>query len=338
MSEKTDVAKTETTAITIRTEAKALDKVANDFTTAMAGTEHQFEMALITANAMKQLQDMLTDEVMTDIMTLQNSRLGFLTDKDPSKPQWKNGQQIIPKPYAVETVKRCLIEATLTGLKPVGNQFNIISGSCYATKEGFAYLLKNLPGLTDLKENYDVPVMKKEQGATVHCTASWNYNGNADSIECTIPIRVNKTMGADAILGKTERKLKARIFNRITGSELSSADASDPLENAHSIDAKDVDVGTARPMTVPPQEKPEEKPEPELKVPEDDNAEQRAELLKSAEDFNILDIDPSWDNEQIRAHIHEELDRRDQVKENAKEAQEENKRQKKGENQKPLFA
>ena len=81
----------------------------------------------------------------------------------------------------------------------------------------------------------------------------------------------------------------------------------------------------------------EEKPEPELKVPEDDNAEQRVELLKSAEDFNILDIDPSWDNEQIRAHIYEELDRRDQVKENTKDAQRENDRINGG-RQEPLFA
>jgi hypothetical protein len=95
-----------------------------------------FEKAYTVAIATQKLMGLLTKEYMKPIMFLQGNKLGFKTDKD------KDGG------YPEEVVRTCLVEAVLTGVQPYGNQFNIIAGSCYITKEGFGYLLKNVPGLS----------------------------------------------------------------------------------------------------------------------------------------------------------------------------------------------
>ena len=94
-----------------------------------------FEKAYIVAEAISNLQTLLTPEYMKPILALQGNRLGFRTDKD------KNGG------YSEAQVKNCLIEAVLMGLQPTGNQFNIIAGNTYPTKEGLGYLLANFQGL-----------------------------------------------------------------------------------------------------------------------------------------------------------------------------------------------
>ena len=98
-----------------------------------------FERAYATAKSIEVLKTLLTPEYMAPIMNLQGNRLGFKTDKD------KSGG------YPIDHVKNCLIEAVLTGLQPVGNQFNIIAGQMYATKEGLGYLLQTNPTSTNLE-------------------------------------------------------------------------------------------------------------------------------------------------------------------------------------------
>ena len=155
---------------------------------------------------------MITPELLDQILPLQNSSLGFRTDR--------------PTGYQPDVVKDCFIEATLRGLSPIGNEFNIISGRCYVTKEGFSRLLRELPEFCDLKLFFGVP-KTSTGGAIVEARATWKYRGHQDEITREIPVRVNNGMGADAILGKTERKLKAAIYQQITGSVVSDGDAED---------------------------------------------------------------------------------------------------------------
>lgn len=202
-----------------------------------------FSMAITMAGAIYDIRRHLTDQVMnTVIMPLMNSKLGFRTDKDPSRPSWdKNSRSMkAPTPYPVETVRECLIEATLRGLPVVGNCFNIIASNAYTTKEGLWFLIgKRVPGLTDFKVSIGVPRMIKPpgdarnasddeaKGAVVACFATWKLNGAADRIEREIPIRVNAMMGADAIMGKAERKILAAAYAQITGTMLGDADVSE---------------------------------------------------------------------------------------------------------------
>jgi hypothetical protein len=173
---------------------------------------------LQVAQAMADLRAMLTPEVMQPIMALMDTDLGFRTDRDPRQTNQKTGQPNTP--YPVEVVKDVVIEAKLRGFHTIGNEFNIISGRFYAAKSGFRRKLsdgKSFPGLSNFKDSYDVPRNVAEKGAIVKCRAEWTLNGKRDSVECEFAIKVNAFMGADAILGKAERKLCKRVHDLISG-------------------------------------------------------------------------------------------------------------------------
>lgn len=171
-----------------------------------------FEKAYKIATAAGNLKKLLNAEYMKPIMDLQNNRLGFKTDK--------------PSGYDEATVKNCLIEAVLMGVQPFGNQFNIIAGSSYITKEGYGYLLKNFPGLS-----YEIiPSLPriKDESAAVLMKITWQLNGSPTVVrELDIPIKANKFMGADGVIGKATRKARAWLFNTLNDSEFPDGDISD---------------------------------------------------------------------------------------------------------------
>jgi hypothetical protein len=173
-----------------------------------------FEKAFLIAEATAKLKAALTPEYMKPIMELQNTKLGFMTDK-------KEGG------YPESVVKNCLIEAVLTGVQPFGNQFNIIAGNCYITKEGFGHLLKNTEGLT-----YEIipqlPRIDAAKGsAAIVMKIEWSYKDQKKTREIEFPIKVNQFMGADAVIGKATRKARAWLFNTIHNTEVADGDVMD---------------------------------------------------------------------------------------------------------------
>ena len=186
----------------------ALDKIAKESQLMAMETENPFANAITVANAMVSIRAALVPELMAPIMALQNTRLGFKCDKN----------------YDIETVKNALIEATLRGVRPVGNEFNIIAGQCYITKEGFGRLLREIPGLQYMITP-GVPKMRSDREAEAPVVIEWKYNGNAERREMTFLIRVNSGMGADAITGKATRKSRAWLYNYLTNMELGDGDA-----------------------------------------------------------------------------------------------------------------
>lgn len=194
------------------------------------GVAGKFERALSMSALIKHIRAELTDAVMAEnIMPLMNTRLGFRTDRDPNQIDKKTGRPYVP--YPIDVARECLIVAVLLGVCPIGNEFNIIAGNCYITKEGFSRLLKELPGLTDLKPCLGVP-RNASGGAIVDASATWKVDGKSDSIERQIPVKVNDFMGIDGVLGKATRKLYCAIYNQITGSELSDGDVGDEVPMA----------------------------------------------------------------------------------------------------------
>jgi len=172
-----------------------------------------FEKAYAVANAVMELRELLTDEYMKPIMALQGNALGFKTDKDRASG------------YSVSEVRNCLIEAVLYGLQPYGNQFNIIAGNMYATKEGCGYLLSKIQGL-----NYDiVPELPRinQTSAAVVMNVTWTINTVQQVKKLDIPVKVNSMMGTDAILGKATRKARKWLYDTIMGCELPEGDVSD---------------------------------------------------------------------------------------------------------------
>lgn len=187
-----------------------IEEAANKYSLATIQAMPRFERAIALARGITEIRGLLMP-LMPQIVPLMGTRLGFKTDKDGKES------------YPISTVCDCVIEATIRGLQLVGNQFNIISGSCYTTKEGYTQLLANYPGLTDLKINLAVPTVTAG-GAKVVGKATWRLNGVPNSLECEIPVRMNAGSGADQVLGKANRKIRARIWEVITGSPQSGID------------------------------------------------------------------------------------------------------------------
>jgi hypothetical protein len=80
----------------------------------------------------------------------------------------------------------------------------------------------------------------KDGGALVPYRASWKLNGKPDELNCIvwtdedgvvhddrIPVRVNSGQIIDATMGKAKKKMKQRIWARITGVRESYSDAID---------------------------------------------------------------------------------------------------------------
>ena len=177
----------------------------------LAAGSNEAAKALITARAMGRLISLLSKEIMADIMPLQNSILGFRTDKSEG--------------YGVEVVRNCVMIAMMRGLRITGNEWNIIGGNVYVTKEGYERLLYELDGFANFRLQLSVPKMIGD-GAVVSGSASWRYRGDEQQLrwqetpagDYRIPVRVNKGMGVDAVLGKARSKAMRQIYAQITGS------------------------------------------------------------------------------------------------------------------------
>lgn len=211
--------------------AGRVDDMAGRYLDAIAAAEGHLSRALLRAKAIEALRKAIRP-LMVHILPLMNTPLGFMTDRDPKRSRGPVTN------YPIEVVEDCVIEAMLRRLRIDGNEWNIISGTCYTTKNGYARLVAELPGLTDLQVSIGVPALK-EGGALVRVRASWKLGGAAMQLTDekgepgrTLAIRVNSGMGADAIAGKAERKALAAVYKAVTGSAHSDGDTQDDLPEA----------------------------------------------------------------------------------------------------------
>jgi hypothetical protein len=196
-----------------------IDKVVADSNVAVVEQLPTIARGLALGRAMKQLRELVDDEVMEPIMELQGSPLGFRTDRDG-----------IDKPYPRDVIKDAVIHCLLRGGSVINNEFNVISARCYLTKEFYERKVREL--VNDLRVVEHVPQMMGK-GALVPMEASWVFEGRPDELKCLktddgdarIAVRVNEGMGIDAVLGKAYRKLYARIHRRVTGSTWLEAEA-----------------------------------------------------------------------------------------------------------------
>jgi hypothetical protein len=175
------------------------------------------------AEGMQALREAITPAMLSNVMQLQGTKLGFKTDKDTSGG------------YRPEAVKEVVIEALLRGAQMVGNEVNIISGGCYLTKEFFERATRELEGVTDIDVKLAVP-QNATNGALVSGWVHYKYKGQSqvyartkvsDDEDLRIAVRVNSGMGVDAILGKARRKLLAGFYEKITGITTVDGDVTD---------------------------------------------------------------------------------------------------------------
>jgi hypothetical protein len=123
----------------------------------------------------------------------------------------------------------------------VGNEINIIAGRMYAAKAGLARKVREWPGLRNLK--YDFQIASHTGNlAQVKVWAEWDVGGVHQSIgrddECVIPVVAYEKTGPDAVLGKAERKLLARIYAKLCGSMIDEGEVGDGRVRA--VEVEDV--------------------------------------------------------------------------------------------------
>lgn len=202
----------------------------SEISTVLASNVNGFQKAFVMSSAIDIIKEQLTDEYMKPIMALQGSSLGFKTDQDTIKEKNAAGKWITKKGdgYPMEIVRECLIEATFLGLEVTGNQFNIIGGNMYPTREGFGALLDKMH---NLKKNFTYTNIQQPAGqkvANVTVLIVWQFDGDTvkkQSID--FPIKSNEYTSYDALIGKAERKAKRWLYNTIKGTDISDGDVND---------------------------------------------------------------------------------------------------------------
>jgi hypothetical protein len=163
-------------------------------------------------------------QIKARIIALQDAPIGFRTDKDPKIKKFETNQ--CNTPYSYNVVKDIVIEASLRGLQLVGNQFNIIAGRFYCTKEGFEALIRKLDFVTDFRPIIGIPQVKNG-GVIIDCSATWKQYGSPKDMTASIPIKENKGGTTDQYIGKATRKLLKRCYEMMTGNSISDGDAED---------------------------------------------------------------------------------------------------------------
>lgn len=171
---------------------------------------------IATASATQRLRDSMSPDLMRLLMQLQNTPLGFLTDKRAGG-------------YSVDEVRDCMIVALGNLIGLIGNQFNIIGGRMYITKEGFHALLMQLHDTQGLLFHVTagIPRAIGEKGAIVPVHVEWTYAGKSNTQDLELPTRINSGMGVDALKGKATRKAYAWLYEEITGNACADGDVDD---------------------------------------------------------------------------------------------------------------
>ncbi len=187
-----------------------------------------FEKAFVMSSKIVELRELLTDEYMKPIMALQGIKLGFLTDRDKNRDGTKG------KGYTIEVVRDCLIEAIFMGLQPYENQFNIISGNMYPTKEGIGYLLNKENGLSYQIIPNIKTLSSDKKSALVEASIEWTINGKKDLCILPIPIKTDEWTSVDAIIGKATRKARAWLLSRIKGIDIVDSEL-EPINIPHTV-------------------------------------------------------------------------------------------------------
>lgn len=189
--------------------------------------------------AVTALKESLTDDALnTYIMPLMNLHAGFMTDCTGVA---NKGGYVKPF-YTVKQVRDCVLDAVLHGLNPIANQFNIIAGRMYITKEGFTHLLHKKGIKYKITVGNDIS--KASTMAEIQVNIAFKYDNNPDHQKFIFLANIKKGQydGLDQLKGKAERRAKKAFYEFLTGIDL-------PESNIDDDSGSVVDVSTNKDIT-----------------------------------------------------------------------------------------
>ena len=194
--------------------------------------------SMAMAFGMTALQDAIKSnpQAVTVLMRMAGHRWGFKTDQDA----WDGGGTN----YKPDVVVPCFCEAMMNQLRPVGNEFNIITSSTYTTKEGWGGLLARLPGVTEVDAragsivDFDAREFETKQGkskkkitASVSATAdckvwgqfvqvrSWNTPDADERLQLSV-IASEIDEALDQLKGKADARILERLHHKVVALSL----------------------------------------------------------------------------------------------------------------------
>jgi hypothetical protein len=214
-----------------------IDKIVDESIPYAAMTATNFQATLKLADAVATLREIFLKHpgIRKTVEAMQDTKLGFLTDKSPRAIAYAKSQGKNPQPYSYMEIVECCIEAMLNGYRITNNEFNVISGGFYAAKNGKYRKIIDHPDVTDFKFTTTSPMYSPDgKYAKVQCYASWLQKGQLVTLgisdkehgkEDTLVfnVRVNAAMGEDAVVGKAISKLFSRVLMRLSGKIMSEA-------------------------------------------------------------------------------------------------------------------
>jgi len=188
--------------------------------------------SIVIANGLNQLREFFKNkEVKKLVLTMQDTTIGFLTDREPAAlaktnakkdPQWKKD------PYTYEEIVEALIPPMLEGYRFTGNEINVISGNGMPVKRGKHRRINEM--VNNFTHFIGAPA-KADGVAKIRCQAKWKTEsgeeqsiGYSEDDKCVIPIECGKYDGIDKLLGLAESKLFSRVLTRISGKLVTEGD------------------------------------------------------------------------------------------------------------------
>lgn len=195
-------------------DTERLEKVAGRYVKEISEAERLRKM-MLTARAMEDLRSLLSGELMKSIMSLQNKKMGFLTDKTD------NG-------YSEHVVREVVIQALLNGVYPFNNEINIIGGNMMIVQNGWRRKLHELKGMDAFPTTKFGDLTTAETYFRVPYVTTFKFEGKERRIEANVFVKRDKRTDAyatiDNILGKAERKILQTVYQQIAGSTFGDLD------------------------------------------------------------------------------------------------------------------
>ena len=203
---------------------------------------------MVTAEATRQMTELLDDAAMAPIMALQGTPQGFTTDKDDVYAFFEeNGKKVRRSGYSIDTVRNVTVQAFLRGALMIGGETTIIGGKGYFGKATLEREILELPEMTEFEGPFAGDMeMISDRTAAVEMWARWRYRGTKDALESRkviregtnyderIRVRVNKGMELDGIIGKAKKKFYDRVKSRILGKPVAEEDDA-PLDAEYTV-------------------------------------------------------------------------------------------------------
>lgn len=195
-----------------------------------------YEKSIAYGHYLTEIKNQITGKPLEIIKSLMNTGIGFKTDRPNDKCR---------DVYSDEIIKNCVVQAIMHGLRIHGNEFNILGGNFYATKEGLDRIVHNNPLLEEKVKDKVKSFRQDDKTGIWGITFEYSYKLKGESkVTEEITVLVKGKMGNydipfDAVMGKAKRKLFKAVYNEMTqGFKLEDSDDIDDIETEKVIAEK----------------------------------------------------------------------------------------------------